>query len=53
MLSYATPATIKANNNEADRILARQKGTGVDRNSPLSPVQAKDFAAALERHKRG
>jgi hypothetical protein len=56
MLSYKTPATLKAENAEGARILAEHniKNTGVNSNgAELSAVQRKDFAAALEARKKG
>lgn len=56
MLSYSTPATIKRNNEIADRHLAKEKakGTGINSNgAELSAVQTKDFAAAIAARKAG
>lgn len=53
MLSYTTPATIKANNARAAEIMA-EKGHGVDRHAP-TPGKAKTdaFAASLAKRQAG
>lgn len=60
MLSHATPATIAANNREADRIMAQHaakpyshiKGHGVDRDAPKGS-KSEALADALARRNRG
>lgn len=56
MLSYMTPAKLKADNAEGERILRERNGgkpVNVAASEELSAVQRKDFAEALEARKRG
>jgi hypothetical protein len=50
MLSYKTPASIKADNAKADEIMARHNGKPSPEKAAL---ERKDFKAALEARKRG